>query len=299
MGKVSAELKKGSPKTSGLVAINIAAVVFGSTALFGKIDISPLWLVAGRAGFAALTLSIISIARGKLETPNRESLNTIIATGLVLAFHWLTFFVSVQKAGVAIATLTFATFPLFTVVMENLRRRQMPKPVELAIGAVIVIAVRLLVDVDFGAQDKLLGTAAGLASGCSFAWFGIASKRLGAVLAPLRASLYQNLVVTVALLPFLFFTPPPVTLRDWALLAALGVIATALMHQLYFYALRRLSAATCSGFVALEPVYAILFAAALFAEPVTYKIGLSALLIVGASLMLLKLEKSLPEANPG
>lgn len=62
------------------------------------------------------------------------------------------------------------------------------------------------------------------------------------------------------------------------------------MHQLYFYALNRLSAATCGGFVALEPVYAILLAALFFGEPVTGWVAVSAALIVGASFALLRLE---------
>jgi drug/metabolite transporter (DMT)-like permease len=68
----------------------------------------------------------------------------------------------------------------------------------------------------------------------------------------------------------------------------LGVVTTALMHQLYLFALARLSATTCSGFVALEPVYAVVFAALLFGEPVTVWVALSGALIVGASLTLHK-----------
>ena len=67
---------------------------------------------------------------------------------------------------------------------------------------------------------------------------------------------------------------------EWIYLAMLGIITTAVMHQLYLFALKRLTASTCSGFVALEPVYAILFAAVFFAEPVTWTILISGILIV-------------------
>lgn len=63
------------------------------------------------------------------------------------------------------------------------------------------------------------------------------------------------------------------------------------MFQLYLYALKRISATTCSGFIALEPVYAIIFAGLLFHEPITPLIVVSILLIVGASLALLKIER--------
>jgi drug/metabolite transporter (DMT)-like permease len=69
---------------------------------------------------------------------------------------------------------------------------------------------------------------------------------------------------------------------------ALGVIGTALTHQLYLFALRRLPASVCGGFVTLEPVYAILFAALLFGEQVQPMVLVSAALIIGASLLLLR-----------
>ncbi|MBO9667085.1 MAG: EamA family transporter [Bdellovibrio sp.] len=60
--------------------------------------------------------------------------------------------------------------------------------------------------------------------------------------------------MALILLPFLPFTSPmPHTSTEWMWLIALGVVTTALMHQLYLFALTRLSAATCSGFIALEP----------------------------------------------
>jgi len=88
-----------------------------------------------------------------------------------------------------------------------------------------------------------------------------------------------------------------VLVAEWLSLMALGVFNTAVMLLLYLYALKRISANTCSGFVALEPVYAIVFAALLFNEPVTSWIVVSIILIIGASLTLLKIEKQpLPPA---
>jgi drug/metabolite transporter (DMT)-like permease len=65
-------------------------------------------------------------------------------------------------------------------------------------------------------------------------------------------------------------------------------IGTALTHQLYLFALRRLPASVCGGFVTLEPVYAIVFAAMLFGDPVRPVLLISATLIISASLLLLR-----------
>ena len=55
----------------GLTAINIAAIIFGSAALYGKLNVSPFWIVAMRGIFAAITLLIIGAARKELTTLQR------------------------------------------------------------------------------------------------------------------------------------------------------------------------------------------------------------------------------------
>ena len=281
-----------SSRIQGLIAINVSAVIFGSAALFGKLDVSPFWIVAMRAGFAALTLASFGIARRDLAMLPRGLWSVIAVTGIILALHWLTFFASVQFAGVAVATLSFAAFPLFTVLIEAAHQRRRPYGAEILAACAIVAAVGLLAGPQDG-KGALEGITTGLISAATFAWFAHMSKQLSKALPPLQISLYQNAVVALALAPLLLLAKPmPNQPMDWFWLAMLGMVMTALMHQLYFYALRRLSASVCSGFTALEPVYAILFAAWLFGEAVTLWTLLSAALIIGASLTLLKFDKT-------
>lgn len=282
-----------SPQTQGVVAINIAAVIFGTAALYGKLNVSPFWIVALRGGFAALALGLIGGYRGDIQRLASPSVRTLLLSGLLLAAHWLTFFVSVQQAGVAVATLTFATFPLFTVLVEAAHQRRLPRPAEILVGVIIVAAVALLVDPVAG-QNNLSGAVAGLVSGFTYALFWRTSHKLGG-LSPVNLSFWQNLAVMAFLAPALpFATPAPASAVEWISFAALGTINTAIMLLIYLYALRRISPSTCSGFIALEPVYAILFAALFFSEPVTPWIMISIVLILGASFTLLKIEKQDP-----
>ena len=54
----------------------------------------------------------------------------LIANGVVLALHWLSFFAAIQVSTVAVGLLGFASFPLFTLLAERvflarrLRRRE-------------------------------------------------------------------------------------------------------------------------------------------------------------------------------
>jgi len=280
----------------GLAAINIAAVIFGTAALFGKIDVSPVWIVDLRAAFAGIVLIAFAIGRRQMRRPPTALVPSLIGTGTILALHWVTFFVAVQLAGIAIATLTFATFPLFTIVINGAIERLRPRFLEVVAGCVIVAAVSLLVHVDLAGRDQQLGVLAGLVSAISFAVFTILSKTLGRALSPILISVYQNAVVAIVLVPFLPFSGhAPERISQWFWLVVLGVTTTALMHQLYFFALRRLSPTTCSGFVALEPVYAIIFASLFFHEPLTFSVALAGVMILAASFMLLRLDRAMTE----
>lgn len=278
---------------AGLIAINVAAVIFGTAALFGKMDVSPVWIVSMRGLFAAFTLFIFSRWRGGLvPVRQKEQIKNLLFTGVVLAVHWLTFFASVQWAGVAVATLTFAAFPFFTVLMTAGLRRKVPRLLEIMAGFTIVGAVGLLVDLKMESRS-LEGLGVGLVSALAFAVFGIKAKGLTRQLPPLTVSFGQNLVVGVLLLPFLLWaSPAPTSGMDWGWLVALGVITTALMHQLYLFALTRLSPTICSGFIALEPVYAMAFAALFFGDALTMKVVVSGILILGASFLMLYADQS-------
>lgn len=41
-------------RKSGPTAINLAAIIFSTAALYGKLDISAFWIVAMRGAFASL-----------------------------------------------------------------------------------------------------------------------------------------------------------------------------------------------------------------------------------------------------
>ncbi|MDE2030301.1 MAG: DMT family transporter [Alphaproteobacteria bacterium] len=282
-------MKNLSARTQGLIAINFAAVIFGSAALYGKLDLSPFWIVAMRGAFAAVAVAMLRFYKKDATPSAPRQWRIAVGSGLILAIHWLLFFASVQMAGVAVATLSFAAFPFFTVLIEAFHQKRAPHLAAIAAALAIVVAVGLLVHPE-GGQGNIVGIAAGLGAALTFACFGYASKLLGKNLSPLGISFAQNATVALSLAPFLFFVGHVPSGMDWFWLAMLGLFTTAFMHQVYFYALRRLSASVCSGFVALEPVYAILFAAALFHAPITPQIVLSVVLIVGASLALLRLE---------
>ena len=273
--------------TAGFLAVNAAAMVFGAAALFARLDVPIVWIVAGRAAFAAATLVLLGLLLWVPIVLQRRHAWTILWTGILLAVHWLTFFWAVRLAGVAVGTLTMAAFPLLTILIEAFRARRRPNAIEMGAGVAIIVAVALLVRPAVGGADVLLGAAIGLASAAGFSVFGLATQRLAGEMHSIPLVLYQNAVVAAVLAPVLVLAPPP-NAHQSAAIAALGVIATALTHQLYLVGLKRLPASVCGAVVSLEPVYAIVFAALLFHEAITLTVAVSAALILASSIALLR-----------
>jgi drug/metabolite transporter (DMT)-like permease len=237
--------------------------------------------------------------RGTSLVLRRQESRSLAAGGVALAAHWLSFFWSVQQAGIAVATLTFATFPVGIVVIDALKKHRWPSAIELAAAFTIVFSVMLLVQ---GGLPPLahaaMGALLGLVSAATFSLFSVMSQELQAD--PARISFYQNATVAIVTAPLLVFAARAPHGPDWLWLGLLGVTATALSHQLYFYGLKRLPAAVCGGFASLEPVYAIFFAHLFFHEQIRPAVFVSGLLIIAASLALLFWTKSpvIPSDGP-
>ncbi|MDO4233120.1 MAG: EamA family transporter, partial [Lautropia sp.] len=106
---------------SALISAHIVAILFGMTALLGAFIRADAWAItAGRAGFAVLTLLVLAqwMKRPFLRGLDGRKAMALFCSGLMLAAHWITFFLAVKIGGVAMATLGFASFPAFIALID-------------------------------------------------------------------------------------------------------------------------------------------------------------------------------------
>lgn len=270
---------------NALLAIHLGALLFGLSGIFGKLAATtPNMIAGGRALFAILALGLTAVLwrnRNALR-PNLRQVALLAIGGLLLGAHWVTFFEAVKVAGVAIATLGFASFPAFTVLLEGLLFRERTRPMEFAMVGVVCLGL-VLVTPEF----SLASTATGgllwaVLSGFLFALLSLLNRASTRGLDPVQAALYQNLTVFVCFMPLAWPLLPSVRPMDWLWLAMLGIFCTGLAHSLFVASLRVLKARTTAVIFALEPVYGILFAWWLFSEQPTLRMLAGGVLIVGA-----------------
>lgn len=268
-----------------LAAIHVAAVLFGLTGIFGElIQVGAMLITAGRASFAVLALfiSIRSQGRGLGQGMKAADFRTLLMASIMLAVHWATFFVAVKVGGVAIATLGFASFPAFITLCEWAVLRERVTVSEWIILALVTVGL-LLVTPSFDFQDQsTIGLAWAIASGFTFAMFTLINRRAAKHLSAQQVAWWENLFVALMCWPFAIPLLGDSTLVDWVWIALLGVFCTALSHYLLVSALSVLNARSAGIVIALEPVYAIAFAALLFAQYPSSRALLGGAIMIGA-----------------
>lgn len=282
------------PHGLGLLRIHIAVVFFGLAGLLGKcIAAPPATIVFVRTACAAAVLWPIVVATGRFRVPSRREALAILAAGVILAAHWQTFFLSVQLSTVAIALLTYASFPLFVTFLEPLVSRRRLRLRDVATAFAVFVGLALVVP-DLGAGGATLrGALWGIVSGFTFALFTLINRTFAPRTAPLILAAGQNSVAALVLLPFLGTGAFDLGARDWTLLAFLGLAGTALAHLLFMQGLARVRAHTAAVIAALEPVYGIALAALLIGE-IPRAVQLLGGAIIVAAAMVSQRSSSLP-----
>lgn len=285
-----------------LLQVHVAVFLFGLSGLFGHLPLPAAVIVLGRTGFASLALGLWLGYRRAVWRPasGRDGL-AFAGLGGLLAFHWYSFFAAVQLSTVAIALLTFSSFPAFVALLEPLffggRWRWQDGAIALVVllGVALVVPQPLLTPAGWGPAS--LAAFWGLLSGLSFALLQLLNKGYRQRYSALTLAFYQNLFACLSLL---LLTPVPAAAwqpTNLGLLLLLGVLCTAVAHTLFIESLATLRAQLASVISALEPVYGIGLAALLLGQWPTLQTLAGGLLIVGSTAAATYLEGRPPQSQ--
>ncbi|KAF1050634.1 MAG: putative cystine transporter YijE [Stenotrophomonas maltophilia] len=277
---------------SALIGLHIGALMFGLTGIFGKLILAgPLGIVFARALFGVAALGVFASHLASQPRLRARQLAMLVGSGLLLCAHWLTFFLAVQVGNVAVATLGFASFPAFTVLLEGLLFRERIQRVEGVVVVLVCIGLVLVTpNLDFS-QGATQGLLWGIVSGLLFALLSLANRVAVRGIDPILASLGQNLTIILCLLPLVIGQLPQVRALDWFWLVLLGVLCTGVAHSLFVASLRLIKARTAAVIFALEPVYGIAFASVLFGEQPSLRMLLGGALIIFATFVSARMAK--------
>jgi drug/metabolite transporter (DMT)-like permease len=275
-----------SDRSRNLLRIHGAVLLFGLAGVLGKLlTVPPVVIVCGRAGLAALALLLAGVVwKLPLRPGSRRGLFAFVALGVLLAAHWTAFFQSVQVSSVAVALITFSTFPVFVALLEPVLFRERLRAGDLVLSLVAVAGIGILVPRLDPGDATAKGVFWGVVSGLTFAFLSLLNRKYVRDHSSVTIALYQDAFAALVLLPFVVLRWPTFTAGDLVLLPVLGILCTAVAHSLFIAGMRGVTTRTASMIACLEPVYGTVVAAVLLGEVPSARTAVGGLIILGVAL---------------
>ena len=262
--------------------------------MFGKlVSTSAIFIVFGRVLFAAAVLLAFQLYRKKQIRPDnmRDALG-FIGLGALMAFHWFTFFHSIQISTVAIGILMFSSFTVFTIFLEPLYFKTKLSAEACISGMMCCVGVGIIGGADYDTDNIAWGVIWGLIAGFTYAVMLLANKNYVARYSAVTLTFHQFFVAMIILLPIVLWMQETVLPMDWAYLFVHGVVCTALAFTMYIFSARHLDAQVISVVVMLENLYAIILAYLILGEGLELRMAFGGVLILAASYMAMRTQKN-------
>lgn len=194
-----------------------------------------------------------------------------------------TYYYAIATLGVGLAILLQYVSPALIIAFEAMRGARVRRQVVVAVVAALAGTALLVGGVDRAHAIPARGWLAGAGAALSFAFYILFSKRGLARYAPETVLFYTFLIAAAF---WACVTPLPRIIaagydaKLWGMFLALGVFSTLVPFVCFYAGLRRLPPAQAAIVATMEPVVAVLSAAAVLGE------GLHALQWVGAAMVL-------------
>ncbi len=266
------------PSLSDYLQLHFIVVIWGFTAILGKL-MEPLdssAVVLFRTLLAVAGMGVVLLARQQSIDVLPRDRWRLLATGGLIALHWLTFFLAARIANVSVCLAGLATSSLWASVLEPLLLRRRVRPVEVVLGAVVLLGLYLIFRFEF---DKGVGLAVAVFSALLSSLFTIINSRFAQRLDAYVISFYEMAGASAgALLMWLASqaTAPlatgqaaqyvPETAGQWGWLLLLSLVCTVYAYTVGVRLLRKFSPYMAILTVNLEPVYGILLAVLIFGD---------------------------------
>lgn len=247
----------------------ILGFLWGGSFFFARIavaEIPPLALVLYRVAIAAAVLHLWLRLRGISFAPVLARPGSFLCLALlnnVLPLSLI--FTGQTEIGAGLASVFYATTPLWTVLVANLLTTdEKLSPIKLGgvalgiIGAAVMIGPGLSSDLGGPVWAKLAVIGAAI----SYAFAVVYAKRFKNI-SPTVVATGQLTAATILMIPivFTFYSPAEITASSmsiWMAVLALGVFTTAIAFILYFNLIASAGATNASLVTLLVPVSAIM-----------------------------------------
>ena len=292
-------MTEGRIDPRGIVVVGVFFVSF-SAILVRLSDAPPLIIATYRLGISILLLLPVFLRnigkeRGWIKG---RTLLLCILSGVSLALHFYTWFVSLRPTSVASAAVLVNTHPVFIVIgsviflKERIDRRALPFIAATFIGSIIIA----LGDYGHGNQGLYGDIMALLGAFFVSVYILIGRTVRKRVSLPLYAFTVYGISTAVLLLLDLFTGTPlyPYAPREFLIFFLLALVCTIGGHTVFNWALRYVEPLFVSTAVLGEPVFASILALFIFRETPSLYTLLGGVLVIGGIFFFIRITRKSP-----
>ena len=269
-----------------ILHLHIAVMLFGLAGVVGQfVEVPSVMVAMGRVICSSILLFVIAkVKQDSLKLDSKRDYFGIVATGVVLAIHWTTFFQSIQVSSVAIGTITFSTFPLFLTFLEPIVYREKLRLNSVISAVILLLGVAITIP-EFSMENQVtLGVIWGMISSLTYAVITLANRYFSKKYEGRIVSFYEQGSAAVVLLPAIFLVPTVWRTQDIVGVVIVGCVCTAFAYSLYVSAQKKVKAQTAGIISGMETVYGIVYALLFLREIPTGREILGGIVILGVAL---------------
>lgn len=290
---------------TGLFLVMLAAVLWGTGNAVARTIYDLTATNAFSVAFLRMALSVpalllicyLTLGR-RMWAIHRSDLPYMLGAGALVALYQVSFYASLPKVGVAIATvIALCSAPVIVAVLSALVMRERPTRRTMLALATALVGTALLVNVRTSTErpDVSGGVLLALLAGALYAINTLVGRKLGSGnrVHPLQTATlgfcFGALILLAIALPMGLVLAYPAT--GWLRLAYLGLIPTATGYTLFFTGMRTTTATAASIATLLEPLTSTVIAVAILHESLSPQAFVGGGLLIGA-MLILSIERS-------
>lgn len=249
--------------------LQFIVLLWGFTGVLGKlITVSAVPLVWFRMLVAGLVLyGVLKFRKIRLKLPPRD-FAMLLGVGIIIGFHWLTFFESIKVSNVAVALSTLSMGALFSAFLEPVFFKRKINVSEIFLAIVVSFCILLIYNTK---PEYWLGLVLGILSSFLSALFSVINGKIHNRFASQKIMFYEMAGGLLVVSLFVIFSGDfseiqNISWHDLGLLILLGSLFTAYPMIESVNLMKFISPYTLLLNVNLEPVYGILLAWWIFGE---------------------------------
>jgi drug/metabolite transporter (DMT)-like permease len=240
----------------------VAVFLVSTSGVLGRYIALPTEIIIWfRSFLAAIFLYVfLRFKKTDLRIQQQKEYLPFFIGGVFMALHWVTYFYALKLSNVGLGMLSLYTFPVIIALLEPLILKVKFQGIHVFFGILILVGLYILTPKFDIESTQVKGILFGVFSAFCYAFRILILKKHAANYDGTVLMFYQVIIVSILLLPTLFFMDVSGLKTQWPYLLLLAFLTTAVGHSMMLHSLKFFSASTTSIISSLQPIFGIIMA---------------------------------------